>query len=144
MQHLERPDGSVVTPIGWILIICGIVSAFFAATAESINGTLLGVALANLGIGLGVLLLSLGYLVRAIWFLPSRQIVANEQSGESGEKSVNSACGWCGRRLPTGSIACTSLTHEQLCEVGPKVPDPVCQKQLHDRGYRDCQGNMNQ
>jgi hypothetical protein len=132
MENLQRPDGSVVTPIGWAFISLGVIGVIVAAAAESINAVIIGFGLANLGIGLGVLLLSLGYLVRAIWFLPGREIRASELNS----KPVSvSSCGWCGRQLPSGYKTCTSYDHGTLRQVSEKVVDPVCKGELQKRGY---------
>lgn len=134
MESLERPDGSVVTPIGWTLILIGIVGAFIAATAESIHAMLTGFVLANLGFGLGGLLLSLAYLVRAIWFLPGREIAAN-QSEAAIERPSAVSCEWCDRQLPARFRTCTSFGHDSLKEISERVVDSVCQEQLSRRGY---------
>jgi len=135
MKNLERPDGSLVTPIGWTLIALGILGVIIGASAESMGGMLAGWVLANLGLGLGVLLLSLGYLVRAIWFLPGRDIAAAEASDPSALMSAVTACDWCGRQLGAGFRTCTSFDHESLAKVSMKVRDRVCREQLRERGY---------
>ena len=134
MDNLERPDGSVVTPIGWGLILLGVVGIFIAASAETLNGALLGFGLANLGLGLGVLLLSLGYLVKAIWFLPGREIpIEDHRPATSSQLEI---CGWCGR-APGSGRPCSALptaSVENLARAG-KFKDPVCQENLRQRGY---------
>lgn len=131
MENLQRPDGSVVTPIGWAFISLGVIGVIVAAAAESINAVIIGFGLANLGIGLGVLLLSLGYLVRAIWFLPGREIRASELTSKS---VSDSSCGWCGRLLRNYKT-CTSYDDGTLRRVSEKVVDPVCKGELQKRGY---------
>ena len=133
MDNLERPDGSVVTPIGWGLIVIGVIGAFIGASADTFNGALFGFGLANLGIALGVLLLSLGYLVRAIWFLPAREIAKPKAEADI-PAALTPTCDWCGRNLPRGSRTCTSYDREALERVANKVQDPVCLEQLriHD------------
>jgi hypothetical protein len=135
MESMERPDGSVATPIGWILIVIGIIGAFVGALAETLNGTLIGFAIANLGFGLGVLLLALGYLVRAIWFLPGREIPLAEIRASSPSIANGPYCSWCSRRLPAGARTCDSYDAEGLTQVSEKVTDPVCKPQLQERGY---------
>jgi hypothetical protein len=132
MENLERPDGSVATPVGWLLIMAGVTGAVIAASAETMTGMLLGFGMANLGFGLGVILLSLGYLVRAIWFLPGRDILASEGRPPP---AASTQCSWCDRQLPARFRTCTSFDHDSLLKVAPKVIDPVCQQQLCQRGY---------
>lgn len=134
MDTPERPDGSVVTPIGWVFIVVGIVGTFIAMTAESANAMFAGFVLANLGFGLGVLLLSLAYLVRAIWFLPGRELPAGEPRTPVAQAPAV-FCEWCDRRLPAKFRTCTSFDHDSLIEVSERVVDPVCRDQLGRRGY---------
>lgn len=135
MNNLQRPDGSVVSPIGWILIVVGVLGALIAASADTLTGMLSGFAMANLGFGLGVLLLSLGYLVRAIWFLPGREITAAELHERGIQSGTTVRCDWCDRNLPAHFRTCTSFDHEALSKVSEKVVDPVCKDQLRQRGY---------
>lgn len=133
MEHdRQRPDGSVATGLGWALVVLGIVAAFMGAGAETMPGWIIGLAFANLAIALGVLLLSLGYLVRAIWFLPGRDSAAPAPTTVS--PSTANRCDWCERDLPGGAVACTALSPERLTRVAHKVTDPVCveQYQLRD------------
>ena len=132
MDSSERPDGSVVTPIGWGLIVLGAFGVFVAASAETINGALLGLGLANLGIGLGVILLSLGYLVRAIWFLPGREIRTDEHPRLA--SSGTEVCDWCGR-TPAAGKTCSDFSDEALGRISVRIQNPVCQEELHRRGY---------
>ena len=135
MDNLERPDGSAVTAIGWVLIVAGILGIVIGVSAETTGGMVAGFGLANLGFGLGVLLLSLGYLVRAIWFLPGRDIPIAEAGGEGARAMPQSPCDWCGRELGAGFRTCTSFDHESLERVSMKVRDSICQEQLRERGY---------
>ncbi len=69
----KRPDGSKPTLMGWVLILVGGVVAIVSTGAHTdalANGGLFGLG----AIALGVFLVSLGYLVKAIWFLPGREI----------------------------------------------------------------------
>ena len=133
-MNAERPDGSVVTPIGWLLISVGIIGVFIAATAETLNGTLLGFGLANLGIGLGVVLLSLGYLVRAIWFLPGRNVLSEASPSRAEEHATESACEWCGR-TPASGKACSKISAEALARLSPQITNPTCKEHLRLHGY---------
>lgn len=132
MADDQRPDGATATAIGWLLVVVGIVAAFITANAETTNGWIFGIAIANLGLGLGVLLLSLGYLVRAIWFLPGREIQASDSIGAPAEPART--CEWCGR-TPMGGKPCSNFPAEGLERLAGKVTDTVCKRQLQERGY---------
>ena len=135
MEDHQRPDGSTATAIGWLLIAVGVIAALFTGAAESSGGWILGLAMANLGIGLGVLLLSLGYLVRAIWFLPGREGLSQpEPSRATTSPSSETTCEWCERILPAGKTTCTALSPTQLSKVADKVTDPTCLRQFEQRG----------
>ena len=133
MSEVDRPDGSVATPIGWTLIVVGCVGVFVAALADSINELILGVGLANLGFGLGVLLLSLGYLVRAIWFLPGRDIPSPELEIPAIE-SGQTFCDWC-ERIPAAGKPCSDFDPDALARISTKVSNPICKHELGHRGY---------
>ena len=134
MENGDRPDGSNSTAIGWLLIVVGVVAAFFIGSAKSVGGMIFAAALTNLGIGLGVLLLSLGYLVRAIWFLPGREVGAHVPNRSPASPLADTTCNWCERVLPAGKTTCTSLTSAQLAKVADKVKDPACLRQFEQRG----------
>jgi len=137
MENQERPDGSTATGIGWALIALGVVAAFVTGGGELSGGRIFAFALANLGVGLGVLLLSLGYLVRAIWFLPGREVAQQCVSGgPNTPPSAYSTCDWCERVLPAGKTTCTSLSPSQLAKVAGQVKDPTCLRQFEQRGIR--------
>ena len=134
MEIDNRPDGSTSTAIGWLLVAIGVVAAFFIGNAESMGGMIFAAALTNLGIGLGVLLLSLGYLVRAIWFLPGRDAAVQISANVPASQLTETQCNWCERVLPAGKTTCTSLTTVQLAKVANKVKDPACLVQFEQRG----------
>lgn len=134
MDNSQRPDGSAATAVGWILVVIGVLAALLTGSAETTNGWLLGLAAANLGVGLGVLLLSLGYLVRAIWFLPGRDAERASVPAASSASAEPNVCNWCERELPPGATTCTTLTGSQLQRVAHKVTDPVCRAQLNAHG----------
>ena len=136
MEEHQRPDGSDATAIGWILIAVGVIAAIFTGTADSGGSWIFGLALANLGVGLGVLLLSLGYLVRAIWFLPGREIVQQLVSDRANSLPSYKKCDWCERVLPAGKTTCTSLTPSKLAKVAGQVKDPTCLREFDQRGIR--------
>ena len=128
----NRPDGSTATLVGWLLVVIGVVAAFFTASAETSNGWLFGLAIVNLGLGLGVLLLSLGYLVKAIWFLPGREPPSPQQEPAIGAALVK--CDWCGRTPAAGS-PCSQIPHDKLVQIATKITSPVCQEQLAQHGF---------
>ena len=137
MAENERPDGATATGIGWSLIAIGVVAALITSSVETSSGWIIGLALSNLGIGLGVLLLSLGYLVRAIWFLPGRADVPEPDATRSPDSPwTDTKCDWCERVLPAGKTTCTSLSPAQLEKVAGKVKDPTCLQQFEQRGIR--------
>ena len=133
MNDIERPDGSVVTTIGWCLIVIGVIGAFVAASADTTNGLITGLALTNFGLGLGVILLSLGYLVRAIWFLPGREIETTNFGNRAG-RIEGETCDWCGRS-PASGKPCSAFSGEALSKISVKIANPVCQEQLRQRNY---------
>ena len=132
MDLEERPDGTIVTPIGWVLIVVGVIGAFIGGTSETITGLVIGLVLANLGFGLGVLLLALGYLVRAVWFLPGREIPKRQLQPTSDVQK--GACSWCGRTPAAGS-PCSQIAPEKLHALSARISNPVCKDQLSRRGY---------
>ena len=109
MTNNERPDGSTASTVGWFLIFVGVVSAFFAASAETSAWWWFLLAAANLGVGVGVLLVSLGYLVKAIWFLPGREI---EEAAK--ETHAPDPCDWCGQLIAAPNKPCASFESERL------------------------------
>lgn len=135
----ERPDGSQATAIGWTLIVVGGIAIFVAAGAETFEGMVWGALVANLGIGLGIILLSLGYLVKAIWFLPGREIEAaqprQEQSGKDGGDGFH-FCDWCHLGLYAPDVACSLQTEEQiLADIELKETiQTACHHELKERG----------
>ncbi len=132
----ERPDGSTATAIGWGLVAVGVLASFFVAQADTPVGFWLSIGIANLGIGLGVLLLSLGYLVRAIWFLPGRSDLEPESlTLESADEVFVEECEWCGVVVQTPAIPCSAFTSEHLPIPSNRVSNAACIKALGDRGY---------
>ena len=129
MNDNKRPDGSVATTFGWTLIVAGVACAFFAAKAETVNMSWLMFAAGNLGISLGVLLVSLGYLVKAIWYLPAREI--NESVDET---PAPSPCDWCGQVIAAPNKPCAAFETERLKTFIPQIKNPKCLLALQDRG----------
>lgn len=124
---MERPDGSQSTVIGWILIVFGALSAVMAAIATDTNWLIIWIALANLGIGLGVLLLSLGYLVRAIWFLPGREI-------DSGGIELQK-CDYCGIKVLAPAQPCSAIPTIELANVADRIDSDNCRRVLKQKGF---------
>ena len=130
----ERPDGSTPTIIGWVLIVVGLVSVFLFVNAETVTGVTLSIAVGQGSIGLGVLLLSLGYLVRAISFLPARETVPIVQTAPT--SSLNQqVCTWCERSVREPLEPCSAVREERLRELAPSVRSEACREQLEKRGF---------
>lgn len=131
----ERPDGSVATLIGWVLVAIGVLAAFFVSSADSPSGFWLSIAISNLGIGLGVLLLSLGYLVRAIWFLPGRELPTRQMAQSRADPALGSdVCAWCAKTVSSPARPCSALTAEELPVSADRVQSKVCRSELEARG----------
>lgn len=136
---MERPDGSQVTTIGWVLIAIGGLAVFIGAGAETFEGMVWGALVANLGIGLGIILVSLGYLVRAIWFLPGRSIedepVQESEAHADGDDGFH-FCDWCHLGLFAPDVACSRQTEtEILADVESKNSlRPECERELKKQG----------
>lgn len=126
----ERPDGSTATFIGWVLIAIGVLAAFFVAGAETPAGFWFSIGLANLAIGLGVLLLSLGYLVRAIWFLPGRDFAGQQPT----DAPINQ-CAYCELVIREPALPCSAVPTAELVELADRIDDDRCRKILHDKGF---------
>jgi hypothetical protein len=133
---MDRPDGSTATVIGWCLVIAGVLAAFFVGQVDSPTAFWLCLAIANLGVGLGVLLLSLGYLVRAIWFLPGRQTKSDRDRPLS-EVTVTDPdeCEWCGIVVTAPAKPCSAFTTEQLPIAAGRIKSVTCRNQLEARGH---------
>jgi hypothetical protein len=123
----ERPDGSIPTLMGWILVIVGIFSALFVVITETPTTFWLATTLAQLGVGLGVLLLSLGYLVRAIWFLPERE--------RSEDGAILRKCDYCGFKAAEPSIPCSAVPTDHLMDNAHRIDSERCITALKLRGF---------
>jgi hypothetical protein len=127
-----RPSGELPTALGWILILVGVIPAFMAGGSRSMESTILGYLIAQLGIGLGVLLVSLGYIVRALWFLPGREI-PRESPLQVAERF---SCDWCDQTVAAPHKACSMFDPEKLASVAPQIRNGVCRDTLVARGFQ--------
>ncbi|MGY6550590.1 MAG: hypothetical protein ACXIT4_01705 [Erythrobacter sp.] len=124
---LERPDGSTATSFGWVLVVVGILAALVAGIAETTNVLIIAAAVANLGIGLGVLLLSLGYLVRAIWFLPGREITIIDPALQK--------CDFCDIDVLLPALPCSAVPTEELASISSEqIDSDNCRIILRQKG----------
>ena len=134
----QRPDGQTATGIGWALIVGGVLAVLVAGADDSGGaGWLIWLAVANLGIGLGVLLLSLGYLVRAIWFLPGREIPVE---GFGDESFAPLPCDWCGQTVASPNKPCAAFDPERLKTFVPRITNDKCLVALRDQGLIEADG----
>ena len=124
---MERPDGSQSTLAGWILVSIGLVAAFMAAAVENHFAFIVLFAVANLGVGLGVLLLALGYLVRAIWFLPGRDLNA------AGHELLK--CDYCDLKIAAPSEPCSAVPTLELANIASRIDSENCRRVLVKKGF---------
>ncbi|RJY09383.1 hypothetical protein [Aurantiacibacter aquimixticola] len=129
---LGRPDGSHVTGIGSGLIIVGIIAIFFVGSAETAVGFQVALLIAYLGIGLGVLLCALGYLVRAIWFLPGREIELDP--GKTEWEAGVSECAYCRLEITAPAEPCSAVSPDELAGMTDRIDDERCFRVLHEQG----------
>ena len=134
MDMEERPDGSVATILGWISLVVGVIAGFLATGADSVDGFWLSLAIANLGVGLGVLLLSLGYLVRAIWFLPGREAPLKDSKNIPAVEMATVNCEWCGIDVRAPNTPCSGNSLDRLREVKSQITSAKCLAELRERG----------
>jgi hypothetical protein len=137
MNDNERPDGSVATTVGWVLIAGGVVCAFLAASAETSEWRWFLLAAGNLGVGVGVLLVSLGYLVKAIWFLPGRETAAAIEAETTPEPAP---CDWCGQVIAAPNKPCAAFETERLKTFVPRITNEKCLVALREHGL--IEGNV--
>ncbi len=71
---MKRPNGGGVMIAGWLLIAGGAISIMVGVPGRMLGAIVFGGGLANLG----VLLVAVGYIVRALFFLPGRTVEASE------------------------------------------------------------------
>ncbi len=132
-----RPDGTKASMIGFILIAIGVFAVIMSVNADSFEQSIWGLILANLGIGLGVLLLSLGYLVRAIWYLPAREMV--EDNSQTQIIDTCEDCDWCGIKVYLPASPCSSQNEEIITnylENNPNIElESACRNKLIERGF---------
>lgn len=109
----ERPNGSQATLFGFALIVIGVLALLVGGGAETFEGMIWSAVIANLGIGLGIVLLSLGYLVRAIWFLPGREIEADAPTSTEIKQS-GVFCDWCHLWVEAPDKPCSRSDEEAI------------------------------
>ena len=139
---MDRPDGASAKTVGWTLIAIGICACFVSANADQIRTFWLAIAIANIGIATGMILISLGYVVHAISFLPSKAdlnsaILREEPDGElrgESELEVN-RCEWCELNVARPFLPCSDVGTEELQRRSATVSSIVCQTQLKERGF---------
>ena len=132
-DHPQRPTGEVPTGLGWMLIIIGVIAAALAAGSETLEGTILGYLIAQLGIGLGVLLVSLGYIVRAIWFLPGRSVSVTAPANSAAAQTTE--CEWCGQHVPQPNKPCAQVDREKMARLAPGIKNRHCRQALAQQGF---------
>lgn len=136
MNFEERPNGKTVHFIGIILITFGIFFAFIGVSAAEPWNAIYLFVLSGAAVNIGVLLLSLGYLVRAIYFLPGREIQAEyEEDALSSPEEAGLECEWCGQVAYSPNKPCSMLAEERLLEIASDIENRKCQLMLVDRGY---------
>jgi hypothetical protein len=131
---LQRPNGEGATIWGGLSLVLGVIAAFIASGAETLQGFWMAIGIANLGIGLGVLLLSLGYLVRAIWFLPGREIEEAEVADPTALPKSNQFCDWCDQLVDYPYSPCSALDEGALRKNMKKITSAKCVAALEERG----------
>ena len=127
-EFYERPNGSTTIGFGWFLVAIGVIAALFCGSGDP-QIFLIAFAIAQGSLGLGILLISLGYVVRAIWFLPGREI----EKPQIFASIAASQCEWCGLEIKEPGRACSQVPHEQF-GAGFKVGNDVCKQKLKFRG----------
>jgi hypothetical protein len=126
----QRPDGSTSIVVGWILVAIGIIAALFSGTDDPRIFTL-ALAVAQIGVALGILLISLGYIVKAIWFLPGRDI---PMPLETSVPNPNE-CQWCGAVVSKPGLPCSAISPDRF-GTGFKIGSKVCREKLKERGIK--------
>ena len=135
-ELVERPSGEAVMMVGWVLIVIGVFAAFVMGGTSNPQTFMLALAVAQIGLSLGILLVPLGYLVRAVYFLPGREVTKAELSGIAvHQESERTGCEWCGQSVLAPNKPCSEIGHERLIEIAGDVTNSKCQVQLVEHGY---------
>lgn len=124
---MKRPDGKTAMAFGWGCLGVGVITAGFTGLVETADAFWLCVVISNLGFGIGVLLLSLGYLVQAIWFLPSREI---DEAGVELHK-----CDYCDQKIASPAQPCSALPTADLTNVAERIDSDNCRKILGEKDF---------
>ncbi|WP_164117150.1 hypothetical protein [Sphingorhabdus sp. Alg239-R122] len=132
-EYLERPDGGTVIGAGSFLLCVGIIAMFVVVNAETVNTFTISLAIAQIGIGLGVLLIALGYVVRAIWFLPGREI--EKQVIASSNAAVSETCEFCDQKVFAPNKPCPKIPSERLTKIASQIDNEQCRTYCIKNGY---------
>ena len=129
---------------GWVLIVIGIIAAFLSATAETPEAWLLGTTIASSALGVGIILILVGYIVRALFFLPGRDVSEAEMTGTiSGSVSpiqvepLKIACEWCDQWVALPNVPCSDVELQRLREIAGDITNSKCRVQLMEHGILD-------
>ena len=135
-ELVERPSGANVMTVGWVLVVIGVFAAFVTGSTGNPQTFMLALAVAQIGLSLGILLVVLGYLVRAVYFLPGRDVTKAELSGIGDyQEPERTECEWCGQITIAPNKPCSEIGHERLTEIAGDVTNSKCQSQLVEHGY---------
>jgi hypothetical protein len=124
----NRPNGSNSIAVGWILVVIGIIAALFSGT-DDLRTFTLALAVGQVGLGLGILLISLGYIVKAVWFLPGRDIPISKETSAP----IPNECQWCGAIVSKPGLPCSAISPDSF-GTGFKIGSKVCREKLKERG----------
>ncbi|MEC7399959.1 MAG: hypothetical protein VYD00_08085, partial [Pseudomonadota bacterium] len=72
-------------------------------------------------------LLALGYLVKAIWFLPGREI--------SSAGIELKRCDYCGLKVTAPSQPCSAIPTTDLTQVASRIDSDNCRRVLAEKGF---------
>jgi uncharacterized membrane protein YcjF (UPF0283 family) len=126
------------------LIVIGIIAAFLSATAETPEALLLGTTIASSALGVGIILILVGYIVRALFFLPGREVLEAEITGTIsgvtspvGTETLKIACEWCDQWVALPNVPCSDVELQRLREIAGDITNSKCRVQLMEHGILD-------
>ena len=138
---MNRPDGTTAKAVGWTLIAIGACACLVAVNADQLRTFWLAIAIANIGIAIGTLLISLGYVVHAISFLPSKGDLNSSVFRQDADVELRDAsasevkkCEWCGLNVASPFLPCSDVGAEELQRRCATVSSVACQTQFKQRG----------